>query len=102
MSLDPLWNFLTSSWVGDVVDVIDDVIRVIPYSLLFLFGFLLVQGLMACHASVDIGSGPAARALVHGAYLDGPGLSWSFGVPTALLAWKWLGRKVRGMRQRKR
>lgn len=94
MSLDPLWDFLTSSWVGDIIGLIGDVIRVIPYTLLFLLGFLLVQGLMACHASVDMGAGPAARALVHGAFLDHMGLSWSLGVSTILVVWKRLAKSM--------
>nr|WP_063573785.1 hypothetical protein [Luteibacter rhizovicinus] len=92
MILGHLWDFLTSTWVADVLGVIGDVIRVIPYTLLFLLGFLIVQGVMACHASVDMGNGAAARALVHGAFLDSLGLWWSLGVPTALVAWKWLAK----------
>lgn len=91
--LGHLWDFFTSNWVGEGVGLINDVIRFIPYSLLFLLGFLIVQSLMACHVSVDIGAGPAARALVNGAFLDRLGLSWSLGVPAALVVWKWLARK---------
>ncbi|HVI54591.1 MAG TPA: hypothetical protein VM621_06010 [Luteibacter sp.] len=92
MILGHLWDFLTSTWVADVLGAIGDAIRVIPYTLIFLLGFLIVQGLMACHASVDMGNGPAARALVHGAFLDSLGLWWSLGVPTALVAWKRLAK----------
>jgi len=99
MSLDRLWDFLTSSWVGDIIGVIGDVIRVIPYTLLFLLAFLIVQGLIASHAAVDMGAGPAARALVHGAFLDRFGLAWSLGVPSALVAWKWLATVIPGSRK---
>jgi hypothetical protein len=85
---EALWEFFTSGWVTDIVGLIGDVVRVIPYTLLFLFSFLIVQGLMACHASVDVGAGPAARALVHGAFFDSLGLSWSLGVPTVLVVSK--------------
>lgn len=98
MILGHLWDFLTSTWVADILGVIGNVIRVIPYTLLFLLGLLIVQGLMACHASVDIGNGPAARALVHGAFLDSPGLWWSLGVPTVLVGWKWLAKVTAGPR----
>lgn len=98
MILGPLWDFLTSTWVADVIGVIGDVIRVIPYTLLFLLGFLIVQGLMACHASVAMGNGPAAHALVHGAFLDSLGLWWSLGVPTALVTWKGLAKATSGSR----
>jgi hypothetical protein len=100
--LEPLGDFLVSSWVGDIIGLIGDLIRLIPYPLLFLFGFLIVQGLMACHASVDMGAGPAARALVHGAFLDNLGLSWSLGIPTALVAWKWLELRISRSRHRRR
>jgi hypothetical protein len=100
--LEPLREFFTSGWISDITELIGGVVRAAPYSLLFLFGFLIVQGLMACHASVDIGAGPAARALVHGAFLDSLGLSWSLGVPTALVVWKWLAGKMRGMGDRRR
>jgi len=96
MSLDPLWDFLTSSWVGDIIGLIGEVIRVIPYTLLFLLAFLIMQGLLASHAAVDMGAGPAARALVHGAFLDGFGLAWSLGVSSALVAWKWLATVIFG------
>lgn len=99
MILGTLWDFLTSTWVADVIGVIGDVVRAIPYPLLFLLGFLIVQGLMACHASVDMGNGPAARALVHGAFLDSLGLGWSFGVASALVAWKWLAKIMLGPRR---
>lgn len=102
MIREALWDFFTSGWVADIIELIGDLIRLIPYPLLFLFGFVIVQGLMACHASVDVGAGPAARALVDGAFLDRFGLSWSLGVPTALVVWKWLARKALGMRQRRR
>jgi hypothetical protein len=97
--LGTLWDFLTSTWVADVIGVIGDVVRAIPYPLLFLLGFLIVQGLMACHASVDMGNGPAARALVHGAFLDSLGLGWSLGVASALVAWKWLAKIMLGPRR---
>jgi hypothetical protein len=97
---EALWDFFTSGWVADIVGLIGDVIRLIPYPLLFLLGFVIVQGLMACHASVDIGAGPAARALVHGAFFDSLGLSWSFGVPTVLVVWKWLAKIKPGSRRR--
>ena len=92
MILGQLWDYLTSTWVSNILGVIGDVIRVIPYPLLFILGFVIVQGLMACHASVGMGNGPAARALVHGTFLDSLGLWWSLGVPTALVAWKWLAK----------
>jgi len=97
--LGPLWDFVASTWVADIIDAIGSVVRLIPYTLLFLLGFLIVQCLMACHASVDMGNGPAARALVHGAFLDGLGLGWSLGVPTVLVAWKWLARATLGRRE---
>lgn len=102
MILEALWNFFISSWVADILDLIGDMVRVIPYPLLFLFGFVLVQALMACHASVGIGAGPATRALVHGAFLDRTGLSWSLGVPTGLVLWKWLAKRIHESRSRKR
>ena len=92
--LGPLWDFVASTWVADVIDAVGCVLRHIPYTLLFLLGFLIVQGLMACHASVEAGNGPAARALVHGAFLDSAGLWWSLGIPTVLVAWKWLRDKA--------
>jgi hypothetical protein len=61
-----------------------------------------MQGLMATHAAIDMGAGPAARALVHGAFLDRTSLSWSLGVPIALVSWKWLESKVQARRQRRR
>lgn len=100
MIREALWDFFTSGWVADIIELIGDLIRLIPYSPLFLFGFVIVQGLMACHASVDVGAGPAARALVDGAFLDRFGLSWSLGVPAVLVVWKWLARKALGMRRR--
>lgn len=102
MILEHLGDFFTSGWIADIIGLIGNVVRVIPYTLLFLFGFLIVQGLMACHASVDVGNGVAARALVHGAFLDSLGLWWSLGVPTVLVAWKWLAEKTREIRNRKR
>jgi len=99
VTLGPFWDFVASTWVADIIDAVGGVVRLIPYTLLFLLGLLTVQCLMACHASFDMGNGPAARALVHGAFLDSRGLWWSLGVPTALVAWKWLARATLGLRK---
>lgn len=54
MIREGLWEFVTSGWVTDVVGLIGDIVRVIPYTLLFFFGFLIVQGLMACKDKTEV------------------------------------------------
>ena len=77
-------------WV--VVDLMLGAIRATPYTLLFLAGFMLTQGLLAAHAAVEVGNHEAVRQMLHGAFLDGSGLAWTLGISLGLVVVKGLVR----------
>lgn len=78
--IQDVWSALWNP-VLDVIFIIDDIIKLIPYPLLFLIGVLSVQ---ACFA-IDVAH--ATRQLLHGAFLDLHGILWTMGIASGLVAW---------------
>lgn len=86
LMLQNVWNFFWNP-VTDVVWIVDDIVKPIPYPLLFLIGILVTQGLFTIDASFKIGAAAGVRQLLHGTFLDLAGVLWTLGVACGLVAW---------------
>ncbi|MDQ0009976.1 hypothetical protein J2T07_002166 [Luteibacter jiangsuensis] len=84
--IQDIWSALWNP-VLDVVFIIDDIIKLIPYPLLFLIGILSVQACFAIDVAFATDAASATRQLLHGAFLDLHGILWTLGIASGLVTW---------------
>ncbi|HXP01812.1 MAG TPA: hypothetical protein VN813_15015 [Luteibacter sp.] len=84
--LGALWNAFWNP-VLDVIFIIGDIIKLIPYPLLFLIGALSTQACFTIDAAYATDAASATRQLLHGAFLDLQGILWTLGIASGLVAW---------------